>query len=383
MRICWGKTVHRYFFLSFSVVGSFVFWAGCSTGETESSGPDIVILEEFRTFISHEENLIAVPNFIRFDNSSNLFVYDAAKGSVIKLNPGGEIEREIGREGRGPGEFQWVNHIHLTENYLYIVDTAQFLIHRFMHDGEYDSVFNYGELGYIPSVPSPPVTTSHIIVPALAQQPHITADDEVMLSPVQTGKPAETVYHLYDWPGALKSGVGEIPDGSTFTLDNQEIRENILNGEIPGFYRANAFPVNGPSQTGQLILAYSSLPKIAQYRMNGEKLWETDLSDAPEFEKVTNNFFQRMERMQRADIRSRIGLTYFNAGVIGPEGNLFLISDYETVQIHRFNGEGELTQTYQPETSQEIELKPIFDIDFAAREIYIVTELGDIRAFSF
>ncbi|REL33353.1 hypothetical protein DYD21_11275 [Rhodohalobacter sp. SW132] len=362
---------------------SFVFWTGCTSEETEELGPDIVTLDEYRTFISHEENLITVPNFIRFDNSSNLFVYDAANGSVLMLNPAGEIVREFGRVGRGPGEIQWVSHIHLTENYLYIVDTGQFLIHRYLKDGEYDSVFNYGEIGYIPSVPSPPVTTSQIIVPTLTNQPHITADDEVLLSPVQAGASAESVYRLYDWSGEFKADVGEIPEGSAFTLDNEEIRNDILNGEIPGFYRANVFPVSNPSNPDQLKLVYASLPRIAQYRMNGEKLWETDLSKIPEFEKMTDHFFQTMERMQRADIRSRIGLDYFNAGVMGPDGDLFLASEHEMIQIYRFNGEGELTHTYRLDSDQEIELKPIFDIDFSNREIYIVTELGDLRAYPF
>lgn len=381
--MCWRRKLVLYFFLSTSVVWNISFWAGCSFDETEDFDIDSVVLDEYRTYVSHEENLIAVPNFIRFDNSLNLFVYDAAKGSVMMINPGGEIEREFGRIGRGPGEIQWVSHIHLTGNYLYIVDTGQFLIHRYSHDGEYDSVFDYGEIGYIPSVPSPPVTTTQIIVPTLTNQPHITTDDEVMLSPVQAGKSADSVYRLYDWFGELKSDVGEIPEGSTLTLDNQKIRDDILNGEIPGFYRANVFPVSDPSNSDQLTLVYTSLPKIAQYRMNGEKQWETDLLKIPEFEKVTNHFFQTMERMQRADIRSRIGLDYFNDGVIGPEGDLFLISEHEMIQIHRFNGEGELTHTYQLDSDQEIELKPIFDIDFTSREIYIVTELGDIRAYLF
>jgi len=114
----------------------------------------------------------------------------------------------------------------------------------------------------------------------------------------------------------------------------------------------------------------------------GKNNGKTCLSEIPEFEQLADNFFQRMERMQRADIRSRIGLNFFNAGVMGPEGNLFLISRNETVRIYKFNGEGELSHTYEP-LANEVNLKPIFDIDFADREIFIVTELGDIRAYSF
>lgn len=110
--------------------------------------------------------------------------------------------------------------------------------------------------------------------------------------------------------------------------------------------------------------------------MNGEKQWETDLSKISEFENETDHFFQTMERIQRTDSRTRIGLDHFKAGVIGPEGDLFLISDHENVQIHRFDAEGKLTRSYQPETDQDIDLKPIFDIDFSNREIYISQRWG-------
>ena len=365
------------------VVVTGLSFPGCAADEIEKSELVIVKLDEYNTLVSYEDNLIGTPNSIRLGTQSNLYVYDAAKRSVLKLTEDGEIEQQFGRKGRGPGEIQWVSHIHLTENYLYVVDTGQFLIHRYLKDGEYDSVFNYGEIGYLPSVPSPPVSTTQVIVLALTNQPHITAKDEVMLSPVQAGTSAESVYHLYNWSGELKSKIGQMPDGSTFTLDKEEIRDDVLNREIPRFYRANAFPVNDPSNPDQLKLIYTSLPEIAQYRMNGEKLWEKDLSKLPEFEKVADHFFQTMERIQRADIRTRIGLDFFKAGVMEPDGDLFLISEHENVRIHRFSDEGEITHTYQPKTDQDTELKPIFDIDFTNRKIYIVTELGDIRVYPF
>lgn len=358
--------------------------AGCKADEIKITEPVIVELSEYETLVSYEDNLIATPNYIQLGAQSNLYVFDAAKRSVVKLNHDGEIEQQFGREGRGPGELLWASHLQLTSDHLYIVDPRQFLIHKYLLSGEFDSSFSFGDLGYISSAAPPPPVSASVVMPSqLSNKPHITPLGNVMLSPVGTGEETDNLYHRYGWDGERLSEFGDIPEGATFVLDNYEIRDDINAGEIPAFYRANAFPVMNAQNPGQVNVVYSSLAKIASYMLDGEKIRETDVSDTPEIEMITKSFFNRMERMQRADIRFRIDLNYYHSGVAGPNGDLFLVTNPDSLWIHQFNPEGELTRGYRLKSDDENKLMPIFDIDFTDNRIYIVTELGDIRLYPF
>lgn len=44
---------------------------------------------------------------MRFDGSGNLYVLDEVAHQVIVIDSDGELVRTVGREGEGPGEFQW------------------------------------------------------------------------------------------------------------------------------------------------------------------------------------------------------------------------------------------------------------------------------------
>ncbi|NGP87728.1 6-bladed beta-propeller [Fodinibius halophilus] len=66
----------------------------------------VVALEEYRTFISYEDQKLSNPQIIRYnDCNSHLFVYDTAESTVFEFDSNGDIVNTYGQRGRGPGEF--------------------------------------------------------------------------------------------------------------------------------------------------------------------------------------------------------------------------------------------------------------------------------------
>lgn len=336
-------------------------------------------LDEFETIVRVDEAVLATPNILKYDDA-HLFVFDAGQRKVLELDTTGNIIFEYSQEGRGPGEIQWVDNIFLTDNSLFLVDPGQFLIHKFNRTGKFNSSFDYGAMEYTPLVPGPPISFTIVHAQAIENKPHVTTTGDVLLSPVSTSMPVQSIYHRRDWGGNRLTDIGEIPDGSTFQLNNEKIKSDVEERVVPSFYRPNAFPVNAHANSGEIFLIYNALPKIAKYNESGEKLWETGVPDVPEIDSLTTSFYKTMERMQRADSRNRIGLQYYHAGTSSETGELFLISEYNGIWIHQFDPDGVLTRRYKL-LSEEVKLHPIFDIDFDARRIFVVTEEAEIRAY--
>ncbi|MDZ7773648.1 MAG: hypothetical protein U5K31_13050 [Balneolaceae bacterium] len=63
-------------------------------------------LEEELVIREHGEWQFGEVGDILADTSGNIYVSDRYYGHIKVLGPGGELLRAIGREGRGPGEFQ-------------------------------------------------------------------------------------------------------------------------------------------------------------------------------------------------------------------------------------------------------------------------------------
>jgi hypothetical protein len=101
----------------------------------------------------------------------------------------------------------------------------------------------------------------------------------------------------------------------------------------------------------------------------------------PEIDSVATRFYETMERMQRSGSGNRINHGFYNAGVSGMEGELYLSLKLNDLWLHRFDSKGTLVHRYKI-LSEDAEILPIFDIDFAGSRIFVVTEDGEIRAYS-
>jgi hypothetical protein len=363
------------FFFAFLLVS-------CTTESSSTEKIPISELDDYETIISFEDEVLATPVIMKYTVDSTLFVYDQGLGKVLALKESGEVIHEYGQKGRGPGEFQLVNNIYVSEEHLYVTDPGKYAIHKFNRNGELNATFNYGDTENQSSIaPPPPPMGLSVQAKNINNQPFIFPNGNMLLSGINFEDSTKAVFNLVNWEGEQLSSVGEIPAGSTFILDYEKIREDVQNRVSPSYYRSNAFPVNNDSNQDEYFLVYSALPKIAKHDASGEKIWEAKIPNVPEIDSVTNRFFTAMEKMQRADIRNRILLEYYTAGVSAPNGNLFLAMNRNPLWIHKFNADGKLIKRYKL-ASDETELQPIFDIDFNKNRLFILTEEGEVRAYS-
>jgi hypothetical protein len=350
--------------------------SGCRSEGPSFSMNQNIELTEFETIVSTQENLLAIPSVIRY-GKSGFFVYDGGYEKILEFNELGEVVHEYGKKGQGPGEFVNVNNFFVTENYLHAIDNRKFYIYTFDRGGALTFSMDYGEPMGTP--PPPPMAPGMIIPPNLNNQPFVTRNDLFFLPSQKTGK---ALYEIKDQKGNLLSHIGEIPEGSTFNLNNIRLKEEVENREVPSYYRPNAFPVADRSNPEELFLIYSAIPKIAKYDMNGQQLWERTIPQVAEVDSVTNNFYETMERLQQSGLSNRIDLQYYISGRSNSFGDLFLAMDTEPLRIHRFNNTGDFISKYKL-ISEGTELLPIFDIDIINNRFFIITEEAEVRVYSF
>ncbi|NGP90246.1 6-bladed beta-propeller, partial [Fodinibius halophilus] len=172
--IFWVITLISFLFIDFS----------------QAPTPDtakIIELEEYRTFISYEDQKLSNPQIIRYnDRNSHLFVYDTAESTVFEFDSNGEIVNRYGQRGRGPGEFLKVSNIFLANNYLYIVDPVQYRIMRFTFDGELAGSMNYGK-GDSQALPPPAPTPLAPRAKKINNQPVVAENGQILLSNIYPG----------------------------------------------------------------------------------------------------------------------------------------------------------------------------------------------------
>jgi hypothetical protein len=336
-------------------------------------------LKKFNTIINSNSYTLAVPEVVKY-YQSHLFIYDKGKNEVLELDMQGNIISSFGRTGKGPGEFIRVRNIFLVQNNLYILDSSQYRILKYNLGGTFLSMMNYGSIMAFGSPNLPPAPFSPDLVRAedIKNQPVVTLNGNVLLSSIRFGDTTKTVYELSNWKGKYLSGIGRVPKGSRFIVDQKKLRKDVNRNIIPGYYRSHAFPVVDRSKPGTYFLVFTAYPKIVKYNSTGKKLWGTQVIKTAAIDSIKNHFFVWMKR--NSDFR--IALNYYLSGVCGPDGNLYLIMDTKPIIIHQFNAKGRLIHIYKL-ISKKIQLTPIFAIDFQKHRIFIVTKLGGIRTYPF
>lgn len=370
------------------VIGVILVLAVFNSCQTEESSTETEVelteLTDFTTVLGTNDSTLAVPAALSY-HPDGLFIYAKSKAQILQLSSEGEILNTYGRSGRGPGEFLKVNNIFTTANHVYAVDELQYFIHKYEIGGDLQSSMDYGKVGGFgrPNVPMAPSSSNAVYAENINNKPAVTLRGNVLLSGVQFSDSVKNVYQLIDWQGNHLANIGEIPKGSEVVLDYKKLREDVSNQVIPAFYRANAFPVMDASNPQEFFLIYSAFPTIEKYTTNGELLWSKQIENIPEIDSIATQFYESMEEMQQTDIRNRINLEYYVSGTSGPRGDLFLVMDTNPLVIHRFSNEGVLITRYVLKSSDDVELAPIFDVNFDSSHIFVVTKAGEIRAYSY
>lgn len=97
-----------------------------------------------------------MPTDIAFDGQGNIYVLDSGNHRIQKFSPEGKYIATIGRQGQGPGEFQYPQSLSLdSEGYLYISDMGQKIHVLKPGGGEFNTLHLTGlELGNIRLTPA-------------------------------------------------------------------------------------------------------------------------------------------------------------------------------------------------------------------------------------
>ncbi|MFU8861672.1 MAG: 6-bladed beta-propeller [Cyclonatronaceae bacterium] len=78
-----------------------------------------------------DEVLIGIIQDVAVDNSGRVFIADAPRMVLYAFEPDGRFITRIGRDGRGPGEFNTIKSLHILGDRLYVYDPGQYRIHVF------------------------------------------------------------------------------------------------------------------------------------------------------------------------------------------------------------------------------------------------------------
>ncbi|MCC5908183.1 MAG: 6-bladed beta-propeller [Balneolaceae bacterium] len=361
---------------------------GCQQKQKAASDQNGTILSEYITFVSNDDFLIGVPSIIRFVGSESFLIYDSSTRLVYNLDLRNKSKQAIGREGRGPGEYMRVQNFFFENDRIYITDNSQQLIHKYNAgvNSEFISSFDYRP-SQAPSAPPPPPLPPLDLpymdtgpIGSFNNQPHITSDGKVLIYEIQ---PGQALYRLYDWDGNEIISLGEEPVGSNLEIDYTQFRTEIEKRRVPSFFESNTFVVNDRSKPDEYFLIHSAIPRIVKYNSSGNRLWEFDITEIPEIDQISDDYFEAMEEILNiADTVLR--LKKYTSGVSVKNGDLFLSTyTYPGVPlwIHHFDNSGIMQNRFKIES--EVELYPVFEVDFRNRNFLIPTEEGEVRAYSF
>lgn len=328
--------------------------------------PQTTKLGDYQTIIALEDGTLADPRVLAFDGRESIFIFDRTLSKVIEVNEEGEVIQEYGRQGHGPGEIQNVSRIIPDDEYVYLVDTNQYFIHRFNRKGEHGATLNYGEVG-----------ANRI------NEPHITNDGKVLISPTYID---EFIYHYADWDGEIINQIGNIAEGSDPALDREELYSSISERQMPPHYKNSVVVLDAETPEPEWYLIYNVKPKITRYNAFGERVFEKPITAVPEFDSIKTGYLNIMEQAVQPDgpLPPLASPAFYPSGQVVDE-YLYLATntnfEYSTLWIHKFNADGDLKKRLRLES--ETDLWHDIAINGNDRKIYVLTDEAELRAYAY
>ena len=359
---------------------------GCNNEDVSTSSveTEVVELDEYESVIRLEDNVLANPYMVRYDSETNhLFIYDYGSNSILEIDSAGEVIREFGGQGQGPGEVQGVNNFFLTSNHLYIIDHLQFFIHQYDREANYLSTVEYDEPVFqtsgAPPAPRPPFALDSNNQPAVLNNGYL-------LLPSHTEE-GQNLFEVSTWDGTYIKHIGSLSDKAISQMDSNAYAALLDRGEVPPLDLHRAFIVEDRSNKDEYFLIYSSTPKLVKYHVSGQKLWERQIPETSEVERLIRDHY---DLFLNFGPNIREPLRKYVSGVSDPSGDLYLALytnlhtpvDNRSLWIHQFSPTGELKRRYRFKSDSD--LLYFFDIDFDERLIFILPfDEAELRAYAF
>jgi hypothetical protein len=202
--------------------------------------------------------------------SGAMYLADATLKHIVLLDDTRNLTRIVGREGQGPGEFQWPYRLALVRDTLKVWDRLNARLQSFTLDGNFLSMVR------------PKHSVSGIF-------PLSISDDGRLLVPTY-GIGAEYLLRVYD--GALTSSVefGTLEAPATSVLLMGLRKSDARSGTIPDELKNRAFAI--PSGDGGMLLVHTTIPVFKKYDSLGRELWRIE-QDLPELQVIRAEAFER------------------------------------------------------------------------------------------
>jgi len=170
------------------------------------------------------ESLFKRPTGVAVDRSSGLiYLTDSLRHKVTVLHSSGAVEREWGRRGEAPGEFNYPTAVALAADRVYVLDTMNFRVQVFTAAGDFLSSF--GRAGNEPGCFFRPKGL------AVDAKRNLVLVVDAMFEVVQAFTPEGTLVFAFGHPG---SGPGEfrLPAGICISGDGRMLVADTYNGRI-------------------------------------------------------------------------------------------------------------------------------------------------------
>ena len=233
---------------------------GCSKKDDST---DRLSTDSFTTLaIEPTFNLVESDDFafrfirsMQIDNRGNILVNDPSQPMVFMFNAEGSFIQQIGKKGRGPGEFQQVGSVLAARDSLAVIDGRSHKIEIFRyHDGKYEyirtiDVENQKHLGNLLGL-----TERGILV-----------ENNIWLSPLSTNNPTETAISLLGHDGSvLQDSLFSVPLHE-FVLHKSETP--FVRGKIYGNSSQLAFD----ESEGKVYSLWTEEMSINYYTLSGKE----------------------------------------------------------------------------------------------------------------
>lgn len=267
---------------------------------SEAEVPFEIVLEDVAPLISDADVDLALPASIDTDAGGNVWIADRTLHQVLIVSPQGEVLQTIGRPGGGPGEFRGPRGVAIRGAHAYVLDNAHG-VQRFDMSGEYLDEYD----------PAARVLFDF----------DFTGDGGMVFSSNRVWAMGGLVQVLGP-DGAERGLVGEpLFPGGAFNF--REVRQAILDGEIPEVARNGALPIAAPD--GSLWVVVHTERLLRRYGSDGTRELETSF-ELPELPAIEQQFYEDFRAAPGSDV---FFFPSFVADGVAVEQSLLLL--WETV----------------------------------------------------
>lgn len=322
----------------------------CSDGARDDAIRETVLVAPTTVLAASETSDIGLVVDMFVDPSGNVILLDWSEKTVVAVSAGGET-RSIGRQGEGPGEFQYPSHAGTAPGALQVLDQMSGKVQVIDYDGRLQRDFVLAA-----GVSEADFGSSRIAFTRATRSP-----EEPLVSITDTG-------------GELLHRVVAPVTAALGNWDTAEMRRAVANGEIPVEFHNDVLPVlrddNG------LWVFLQSQRRLQSYSDSGAQLLDIAV-DVPESAAIR----QGWEEVALDGSRNVVVWLRFvgDAAAVGPE--LWLLwadagTGTRTITIHGASGVQRL----------RVELRDapdagLMSIDTSAQRLYVWTSEGALLAY--